>query len=178
LESEKKVPKGWSHYATKREEFEAYVDASEKHSGTACATLRALVEDPAPFGNLMQCASAETYAGKRLRMSAWVKSRIKDGRSQLWLRIDGDWKSAAGNPGCFDNMNDRPIIGSSEWTKYDLVVQLPPTSTNIAFGLMLFGNGQVWLDDVTFEEVSEDVPLTGSYTEGKPKSFSNLNFED
>ena len=98
----------------------------------------------------------------------------------MWLRVDR--KTSKGNvlTGFFDNMDDRPIRGMTDWTKYELVVQLPKNSTDIAFGLMLLGKGQVWLDDVNFEEVGPEVPLTGKYVHGIETSSTpaNLNFEE
>lgn len=181
VSQEKKTPKGWMYCAEHESDYETFTDTSEKHSGKSCATLRSIVEKPRPFGNLMQYIDAKNYVGKKLRMSAWVKTRIDSGTGQLWLRIDGDWESSAaeGN-GTFDNMDDRPIKGTTDWKKYDLVVQLPAKSTGIAFGMMLIGKGQLWIDDVSIEEAGQDVPLTGSYVHGSGYSVSpvNLNFEE
>ncbi len=174
---EKEVPNGWGYHATDRSHFEAFVDHSQKHSGSRCATLRSVVDEPEPFGNLMQSMGAAEYQGKRLRMSAWVKTNIEKGTSQLWIRIDGDWKSSA-KEGCFDNMDDRPIKGQTDWTKYELVVQVPAQSTAIAFGVMLIGKGQIWFDDVSFEEVDESVALTGAYVNRERRKPKNLNFEN
>ncbi|MDR3614360.1 MAG: hypothetical protein P4L53_12425 [Candidatus Obscuribacterales bacterium] len=176
----KKAPTGWIYSATDKNDYEVGLDQSEKHSGTRCGYLKSVVEEPKPFGNLSSYFAPEEYLDKRLRMSAWVKTELVNSKAQLWLRVDGDWKSASSKPGCFDNMDDRPIVGSTAWRKYDLVVDIPKTSTGVAFGLMLLGKGQAWLDDVSFEEVSEDVPLTGKYasthrTTSRPK---NLSFED
>ncbi|MBU6453514.1 MAG: hypothetical protein KGS72_17170 [Cyanobacteria bacterium REEB67] len=175
----KKVPAGWSYHATDEKDFEVFVDKGEKHSGSQCATLRSIVEQPKPFGNLMQYFSAEKYVGKRVRMTAWVKTNLVEGKSQLWVRVDGDWKSGA-KAGCFDNMDDRPIKAKTDWKKYELVVNIPEKSSAIAFGLMLLGKGQVWLDDVSFEEVGADVPLTGKYADREKRAREpvNLNFED
>lgn len=52
------------------------------------------------------------------------------------------------------------------------------TKTKIVFGLMLIGEGQIWLDDVSFEAVSKDVPLTGKKPCGYPEYPVNLNFEE
>ncbi len=79
--------------------------------------------------------------------------------------------------GYFDNMNDRPIKGQTDGTEYSLVVNVPENATGIAFGLMLSGKGQVWLVDLSFDEVDESVALTGSYTMRAGKKAKNLNFE-
>jgi len=169
---------GW-YAETRNGDFEAGLDHTEMHSGTRCAYLKSLVpklkRDPANFGNLTQAFEADDYHGTRLRMSAWVKTELTDGSAQLWLRIDGDWECGA-RRGCFDNMDDRRIMGLTAWQEYSLVVDVPPTSTYVVFGFMLPGIGQAWLDDVSFETVSKEVPLTGIIA-GKTKPI-NLNFED
>lgn len=176
---QKKAPTGWIYKATDKNDYEVGLDLNEKHSGTRSGYLKSIVADPKPFGNLMSYFAPAEYLEKRLQMCAWVKSELESGTAQLWLRVDGDWKPAV-KPGSFDNMDDRPIEGSTDWHQYELVVDIPKTSTGVAFGLMLLGKGQAWLDDVSFEEVSEDVPLTGKYasshrTKVRPE---NLSFED
>jgi hypothetical protein len=49
--AEEKIPTGWSYRATDENDFEVFVDKTEKHSGSQCASLRSLVEQPKPFGN-------------------------------------------------------------------------------------------------------------------------------
>ena len=175
-----KVPTGWIYSATNKKDFEVGLDTSQKHSGTRSAYLKSIVEQPAPFGNLSSWSGAEEYISKRLRMTAWVRTELLDGKAQLWLRVDGDWKKASVKQGCFDNMDDRPITGSTDWRKYELVVDIPETSTLIALGLMLIGKGVCWLDDVSFEAVSKDVPLTGKFRDEKWKKATprNLSFEE
>lgn len=176
----KDAPNGWMYHAEHESDYQTETDETQCHSGKRCASLKSIVAKPRPFGNLMQYIDAKNYAGKRVRMSAWVKSKVESGTGQLWIRIDGDWESASKQSGCFDNMDDRPIRGTTDWKKYDLVVQLPPKSTGIAFGLMLVGKGQLWIDDVSLEVVSTDVPLTGRYVtdSGYASSPMNLNFEE
>jgi hypothetical protein len=61
LKSDKQIPKGWIYHATDEKDFETFVDHSEKHSGSRCATLRSIVDEPKPFGNLMQYSGARPY---------------------------------------------------------------------------------------------------------------------
>ena len=61
-----------------------------------------------------------------------------------------------------DNMEDRPIQGTTEWRTHEVVLDVPEQSRAIAFGCLLVGKGQLWLSDVRFEEVGRDVPTTAS----------------
>lgn len=49
----------------------------------------------------------------------------------------------------------------------------------IAFGVLLNGPGQIWVDELGFEMVGDDVPVTNQRsTEGLSSEPVNLNFED
>ena len=57
----------------------------------------------------------------------------------------------------FDNMQDRPIMGTSDWQQYEVVLDVSENGVQIAFGILLAGKGQVWLDEVQLELVSTPV---------------------
>lgn len=178
IEDKEQIP-GWITY-TDKGNFEVGIDKQEKHSGTTSAYLKSITSNSKEFGNLMQTFVPKTYLGKRLRMTAWVKTKLTSGTAQLWVRVDGERNSDSTKPGCFDNMDDRPIKGDTGWNKYSIVVDIPENSTHVWFGLMLIGTGQIWLDDVTVESVGKDVPLTGKYTTStspKKEEPLNLGFE-
>lgn len=61
----------------------------------------------------------------------------------------------------------------------EIVLDVPEEAQEVAFGLLLTGKGQVWMDDLNFEVVGKDVPTTAESTVKKaPASPVNLNFED
>jgi len=63
-------------------------------------------------------------------------------QAQLWLRVD----RKSGEPGFFDNMNDRPIR-SKEWKAYEIIGKVADDATKIVFGCFFLGTGQVWVDE-------------------------------
>ena len=70
-------------------------------------------------------------------------------------------------------MHDRPVKGNTEWTQYDIVLEVPYNASNIAFGALLNGTGQIWFDNIDFEVAGDSIPSTG-----KPKDKpDNLDFE-
>lgn len=150
------------------------IDTSTTYDGKNSGYLKAAVEEPQGFGTLMQMFKADAYRNKRMRFSAVVKSEGVDDWAGLWMRIDGPDRGE--NLG-FDNMQNRPIKGTSDWQKYEVVLDVPPESVHIAFGVLLRGKGQVWLSDVHFEEVGDDVPVT-AISGGKvyPDQPGNLDF--
>jgi hypothetical protein len=139
------------------------------------------IPKPTTFGQLSQAIVPNNYLGKRLKMSAWVMTKLTSGTANLWIRVDGEWNKNSIKPGCFDNMEDRPISGETDWTQYDLVVDVPETSNHVWFGCYLDGKGQLWMDDFSLQTVGKEVPLTGSYTTLKgcgTKEPANMSFED
>ena len=144
------------------------------------AYLKSQVPDPDGFGTLMQSFDVAAFRGKRIRMSAQVKSVAVYGRAGLWMRVDGDGETLL-----LDNMTDRLIRGDWDWTRHELVLDLPPESELVAFGIFLHGRGEVLLDNVDFEEVGPETPITGlakhvryeSSGRARPSAPSNLDFE-
>ncbi len=100
------------------------------------------------FGNLMRSVDATPYRGRRVRLSAQVKAF---GRAQMWLRVD----RARARMGFFDNMGDRPIL-LHEWQRYEIVGEVADDAKTLNFGLMVFGNGRAWFDDVVLEVLSTE----------------------
>jgi len=89
----------------------------------------------------------------------------------LWMRVDKNSSAVA-----FDNMEDRAIKGTSDWQRYEVVLDVPKDATGIAFGILLAGPGTVWLNSTNFELVESDVPTTGR--EHRPDAPTNLNFQN
>ncbi|GER88945.1 hypothetical protein KDW_31070 [Dictyobacter vulcani] len=60
----------------------------------------------------------------------------------------------------YDNMQNRPIQGTADWQRYQVVLDVPGESLDIAFGLLLQGKGQVWLQDASIIEVGNEIDVT------------------
>lgn len=167
---------GWIRAGSAPGDFDMGTDPAVAHSGKTSGFIKSKVAKPAGFGTLMQMAKAEPFHGKRVRMTAWAKSSDVANWAGLWMRVDGADKN---RPLAFDNMQTRPIKGSSEWTQHQVVLDVAPEATDIGFGILLDGPGGVWLDDVKFEVVDRSVPTTGMSAggslAGKP---GNLDFEE
>jgi hypothetical protein len=136
--------------------YELSVDKRVKHGGKASGSVKA-TDQAKQFGTLTQGIRADKYRGKRLRMTAYVKSATAGGWAGLWMRVDGKEKTGL----AFDNMMDRAIRGNADWKKYEVVLDVPVEAEAIFFGFLLSGKGQAWVDDIEFEEVGKDVKTTG-----------------
>jgi hypothetical protein len=168
------APRGWYLAGNKPANYITGVDLETVYHGRPSAFLKSKPTATEGFGTLMQDFSAEQYLGKRVRLTAFVKSEKVNGWSGLWIRVDKGTAIMA-----FDNMQDRPIQGTTDWQTYSVVLDVPPDATGIFFGILLEKGGQVWLNGVQFETVGTDVPITRAVTSApQPKAPVNLNFEE
>ena len=162
---------GWHKAGSDPADYDMGNDTTTAFTGNSSGYLRSNKADPKGFGTYMQTIDATDYRGKRMQLTAYVKSDRLVDWAAVWMRVD-----AGSTPGiAFDNMRDRPIKGSQDWTQYRIVLDVENRATAIAFGILLSGQGTVWIDDVALDAVSTDVPVTDVML--KTKSPRNLDFE-
>lgn len=167
-------PEGWFVAGSAPKDYEFGTDSSARPEGGKAAYIKSITSNSSGFGTLMQNVSPESYAGSRVRLSALMRTKDAS-RGQMWLRIDGADQKILG----FDNMDSRPVSGTTDWRMYEIVLDVPAAAKNIAFGFFLVGTGTVWADDFALEVVDRTVPLTasGPPEAALPKSPTNSNFE-
>jgi len=171
------TPTGWFNAGSKPKSYEMGIDKGAGQDGKNTATIKSIDKKIDGFGTLMQKSKPDKYIGKRVRMTGFVKSENVATWAGLWLRVD---HSGSQQPLSFDNMGDRPIKGTTGWTKYEIVLDVPSNASLIAYGALLDGTGQIWFDNITFEVVHDDVPTTGSVNGKKSATQdepTNLDFE-
>ena len=141
-------PKHWYIAGSNPERYSVGIDKSKAKNGQQSAFLMSNNATPNQFGTLMQSCDAKEYTGKKIKMSGFIKSEKVRDWSGLWLRIDSTY-----NPTIkyFDNMRNRPIGGDTDWTKYEIIMDVPKNSFSMNFGVLLTGTGKVWIDNVKFE---------------------------
>ncbi|MGD0387803.1 MAG: sigma-70 family RNA polymerase sigma factor [Tepidisphaeraceae bacterium] len=95
--------------------------------------------------------------GKRIRISGWIKTN----NVREYAGLEMYAYSTGGEIVAFDQMMcSRPIHGTTDWQKYEIVRDIPQDATKIFLGAILFCSGEIWTDDFQVEAVGNDVPLT------------------
>jgi hypothetical protein len=169
------IPVGWLLGGSNPLDYAVGVDLNQNVSGYASAYLKSTSSRPVGFVTLMQTFKANNYRAQRVRLSAYIKTKFVAGWSALWMRVD----DAAGKPLSFDDMRDRPLVGSSEWSQVEIVLDVPPVSDEISFGILLQGRGQLSVDNIKITIVNNNVPVT-DVLKNKSENYSpkNLDFEE
>lgn len=164
-------PKGWWGGSGNPSAYQVGVDHEVSKSGKASAYVQMQGADQKTFGTLAQAFEPKDYLGKRLRLSAHLKTENAAAGAGLWMRVDG--------PGCtlaFDNMEKRMVQGTTkDWKKVEIVLDVPEKANAITFGLMVTGNGKAWVDDFQLETVSKDVASTDMLTGEIPANNQAMN---
>lgn len=170
LALEADAPRGWLLAGTKPASYDVEVDKEQIYQAHASAYLKSLDQHVDGFGTLMQSISAGKYLGSKIRLSGLVKPEEVMGWAGLWMRVDRGNTMVS-----FDNMQNRAIKGTTGWQRYDVVLDVPKDATRIAFGILLDGAGEVWLNSVKLEAVRPDAPT--DVNEGNlPDKPVNLEF--
>jgi hypothetical protein len=171
------LPEGWIKAGSKPKSYEMAIAIGQAQDGKNAATIKSVDKKIDGFGTLMQQCKPDKYLGKRIKMTAYVRSEKVSDWAGLWLRVD---QSGSQQSLSFDNMQDRAIKGTTDWAKYEIVLDVPINASMLAYGTLLSGEGQVWFDKFSFEIVGDTVKPTGSINGGRSKIQSqptNLDFE-
>ena len=176
------LPEGWFVAGNQPKCYKIGTDSSITKSGDYSAIIKSLDSNIEGFGTLMQKCSPSKFSGKRIRMSGYIKSENVTKLAGLWVRVDVGKTVVS-----FDNMHDRSVTGTTDWKKYEIILDVPTNATMISYGALLAGTGQIWFDNLTFEIVDKTIETTGiskecniqdeKEPEGLITEPTNLDFE-
>jgi hypothetical protein len=172
-----KAPAGWAKNGAKSEHYVSGVDNLQTWGGMPSAYVESLTPSvEGGFGGMMQTIAAENYVGKRIKLSGWVKTEeANQGGGHLWLRIDGQDR---GKSLGFDNMDNRPIKGTTDWQEASVVLDVPAGASALAYGFFVSGGGKMWVNGQRIEEVGPEVPTTNMIVKrALPRTPINLGFD-
>jgi hypothetical protein len=176
------APKGWGKNGSDPEAYDVGIDPTQPYKKPVSVYVKSL--DPkateGKFGGMMQMCRAESFRGKRLKLTGFIKTLDVVGTANLWFRVDGE----VGKMLAFDNMSERPIKGTTDWREYSVVLDVPENANALAYGIFIAGAGMAWLNDVQLIEVDSDVKSTNmekSITSPQnklPDAPQNLDFSN
>lgn len=148
-----KKPPGWIVPVLRKDEnYFAELRRSGCRTNPSCAVVLVPANASRPFSTIMQSFSAVPYRGKTVRLRAWMRVEAvnRDDGAQMRLSVDRENHKN----GFFDNMDDRPVR-SAEWTRCEITGYVDEDARFIEIGMMSVGRGRVWVDDVSFEVISQ-----------------------
>jgi len=109
------------------------------------------------FGEMGTAKAPAAWLGQRVRLSGWIQSNAVTGWAGLWMRVDRGQTTGI----AFDNMQCRAITGTTGWAEYEVVLDVASDATTVAYGVLLAGQGDVWLDGVSVDVTGTCTATTG-----------------
>ncbi|MDT0691912.1 erythromycin esterase family protein [Salegentibacter sp. F188] len=123
--------------------YKATIDTNIVFKSGKSLRFETEVTDEESFGMSSVSFPASLSKGKTLEFKGKVKTTgVTDGYAGLWM-------SAANEEGtkAFDNMSERGLIGTNDWTEVTIKLPIDTTVTRINLGGLFTGEGTVWFDD-------------------------------
>jgi C-terminal processing protease CtpA/Prc len=126
--------------------YQLSADSLTRHGGRYALRLRATgqARGEDEFGAASQRLPV-TFSGKTLKLTGFLKTdQVQNGYAGLWMRVDGPEGTLA-----FDNMQKRPVKGTTDWQEYTISLPLADEAETIYIGGLLPATGTMWLDDLS-----------------------------
>lgn len=164
-----KLPSGWIIAGSKPTCYEMGIDTSVKGPDSSNVASIKCIKKTKGFGTLMQQCLPGKYKGKKLRVSARLKLKDVKDWAGIWFRTDINYPYTVLS---FDNMYDKHLNGTVEWTEYSFEIDVPEETELINYGALLSGTGQIWMDNFKLEIIGEMTDKRQIQSEPK-----NLNFD-
>ena len=135
----------------------------KKGSNSAFLELTGKKEN-AGFVSFMQTCLADEFLGKRIKLTAYVKTKNASENTGVWMNVFSEGRDkhlSFDNILCFGNIL---ISGTKNWSKCEILLDVPEESGTISFGVSLVGRpSKIWFDFVSFEIVNKmDTEITVS----------------
>lgn len=153
------MPDAWILDGQDAEDYRLRLDPEVAHSGSSSMRLAARGNRRrSQWAASVQYVDAIAYRGKRMRLRGYLRADDVDSGG-LWVRVDGILEGKYAML-ALDNSEDRRVEGTRDWEAREIVVDIPPEAVTILIGALITGDGELWVDDLSFEAVAEGVPLT------------------
>ncbi len=125
--------------------FKVSLDNLEKQSGKKSLKMEKIgVQTDGSIGLLTGTLPVELVSGKTVEFKGWIKTKdIENGYARLWFRVDGENDIVL----AFENMSEKGLNGTNNWTQVSLKIDVSKEVKNINFGSMLQGDGIAWFDN-------------------------------
>jgi hypothetical protein len=139
------VPDGWTANETKPHEYRVGIDHQIVRVGKSSLFLRSLAPNPTGQIIVYQRFDAKLYRGKRLRLTAFLRSEAA--RQQATLGLNA-----------FNQVTKVAVSGTTSWKRHEMVADVPMSAEWVQFFVTLQGAGTVWVNDLNYEVIH---PLNG-----------------
>jgi C-terminal processing protease CtpA/Prc len=131
-------PAGWAAYPTEH----VSSDDQVYHGGQHSVRVERQPDSAQNFSGVSLTLPVD-FAGVRIQLSGFVRTRDVSGFAAIWMRLD-----SASGPLAFDSMQRLNLHGTTDWEEYTITVPVHPDGRKLYVGFFLSGAGKAWADDL------------------------------
>jgi hypothetical protein len=140
------------------------LDHEIRHSGKSAAFLESRTDwDKNHYDRLgsapgiEQWIDATKYRGKRVRLSAFLRSQDVKERAFLAANVPNPWADMS------DFATTKPFLeGTTDWKRYEIEFNVIHYAKQIEIAVELQGTGRVWVDELRLEVLGDTGEPTGA----------------
>ncbi|MBN2081400.1 hypothetical protein JW859_04240, partial [bacterium] len=150
--------------------------ADNPYAGGQAVLIRnlSLQEDFSRAALLSQSVDVSGRAGQRLVCSAKVRKEMTDenyGIAVLMLRLRNSGEEVGGFATISQLLTKPEATG---WQSYQFQVDATEEMTKLEVWVVIFGNAQFWVDEISLVDLGETIPLNAGPRELSPRGLENL----
>ncbi len=159
---------GWHTFGKQAGECEMKGDPTVPHGSENVGNVKST--SSLGYGAWSAKIDSKKYLGNRIKLSGYVKTEELDSFASLFMDVLGQGDIILSS----DAMKNRPISDTTNWNKYEIVLDVDKDSTSIKYGCLVFGKGQAWIDGLKIEIANQEIATTntlGTWPEGSFKDY-------
>ena len=136
-----RFPQNWFQWGVG---YSLSVDSTTVKEGKRSMLIQSAADRKADNFGCVATKVPAIYQGKEIELRGYLKlENVKNGSAGLLMRIDGVSGMLQ-----FDNMEQRNIQGTSDWTQYSIKLPYSQSAKVINIGALLSGDGKMWVDNL------------------------------
>ncbi|MCE7041451.1 S41 family peptidase [Dyadobacter sp. CY312] len=134
-------PKNWFQWGAG---YSLSVDSTQANEGKRSMLIQSPADRKTDTFGCVATKIPAIYEGKEIELRGYLKlENVKNGSAGLLMRIDGVSGMLQ-----FDNMEQKHIQGTSDWTQYSIKLPYSQSAKVINVGALLTGDGKMWVDNL------------------------------
>jgi hypothetical protein len=168
------LPKAWIKSGTWAGSYNMEIKAKEGINESKAIILESVGKDIYGSGAVIQTINARNYLGKRVKLSAFIRTEnVKDFACLILSpqnKMDDFWNNSS------NNSEDKKtyLQGNHAYKKIDSYLNVSDNAGNLVIGAMIKGEGKIWIDNINIE-IIENLPEN---PQALSKELQNMDFED
>ena len=168
------LPAAWKKGGNMAGSYSMELKPNEGMNKSNAIVLQSIGKDVWGSGAILQIISTNNYVGKRIKLSAFIKTENVKNYTNLILKLENDRNESWNNTEKLNQEILTQLKGTFEYKKIEAYLNIYNQYENLIIGAELNGDGKIWLDEFNLEIVGNAPEVTSEIS----KVPLNLEFED